>query len=87
MTKVVWADVETRPRANLPGSVHQRRLNLSQGREEDFSLLLTHFAIERLLVRLSGSAEAGHFIVKGALASFNEQHSATQDQPLSHYAR
>ena len=53
---------------NLPASVHQRLLNLSQQRGEEFNLLLTRFAIERLLYRLSCSAEAGRFVLKGALA-------------------
>jgi hypothetical protein len=34
---------------NLPASVHQRLLNLSQQRGEQFNLVLTRFAIERLL--------------------------------------
>ncbi|MCX6031834.1 MAG: nucleotidyl transferase AbiEii/AbiGii toxin family protein [Chloroflexi bacterium] len=53
---------------NLPASVHQRLLNLSQQRGEEFNLLLTRFAIERLLYRLSRSEESGRFVLKGALA-------------------
>lgn len=73
---------------NLPASVHQRLLNLSQQREEDFNLVLTHFAIERLLYRLSCSAEAGHFILKGALAFFvwgMPSHRPTRDLDLLGY--
>lgn len=40
-------------RANLPASVHARLLNLARERGEDFQLVLTRFAIERLLYRLS----------------------------------
>lgn len=70
---------------NLPASVHQRLLNLSQQRGEEFNLLLTRFAIERLLYRLSRSAEAGHFILKGAMAFFAwgmPPHRPTRDLDL-----
>jgi predicted nucleotidyltransferase component of viral defense system len=53
--------------ANLPASVHQRLLNLSQQRGEEFNRLLTLFAIERFLYRLSQSPHAERFILKGAL--------------------
>lgn len=73
---------------NLPASVHQRLLNLSQQRGEEFNLLLTRFAIERLLYRLSCSAEAGHFILKGAMAFFvwgMPSHRPTRDLDLLGY--
>jgi len=73
---------------NLPASVHQRLLNLSQQRGEEFNLLLTRFAIERLLYRLSRSAEAGHFVLKGALtfAVWGMQpHRPTRDLDLLGY--
>jgi len=53
--------------ANLPASVHQRLLNLSQQRGQEFNRLLTLFAIERLLYRLTQSPFAGRFVLKGAL--------------------
>lgn len=53
--------------ANLPASVHQRLLNLSQQRGQEFNRLLTLFAIERLLYRLAQSPFAGRFVLKGAL--------------------
>ena len=73
---------------NLPASVHQRLLNLSQQRGEEFNLLLTRFAIERLLYRLSRSAEAGHFVLKGALAFAvwgMQPHRPTRDLDLLGY--
>jgi predicted nucleotidyltransferase component of viral defense system len=73
---------------NLPASVHQRLLNLSQQRGEEFNLLLTRFAIERLLYRLSRWAEAGHFVLKGALAFAvwgMQPHRPTRDLDLLGY--
>jgi Nucleotidyl transferase AbiEii toxin, Type IV TA system len=55
------------PSANLAASVHQRLLNLSQERREDFNLILTRYAIERLLARLAQAGYAGQFVLKGAL--------------------
>lgn len=52
---------------NLPASVHQRLLTRSKASAENFSLLLTRFALERLLYRLSKSAYADAFVLKGAL--------------------
>jgi predicted nucleotidyltransferase component of viral defense system len=55
------------PTGNLAASVHQRLLNLSHERGENFNLLLTQFAIERFLYRLSRSPYMAHFVLKGAL--------------------
>jgi len=55
------------PSANLATSVHQRLLNLSQERGEDFNLVLTRYAIERLLARLAQAGYARQFVLKGAL--------------------
>lgn len=52
---------------NLPASVHQRLLTLSQQRGEEFNRLLTLYAIERLLYRLTQSSYADRFVLKGAL--------------------
>ena len=48
-------------------SVRQRLLNLSRERSEDFQFVLTRFALERLLYRLSKSTYADSFVLKGAL--------------------
>jgi predicted nucleotidyltransferase component of viral defense system len=51
----------------VAASIHQRLLNLSRSRREDFNLILTHYAIERLLYRLARSEYAQRFVLKGAL--------------------
>jgi predicted nucleotidyltransferase component of viral defense system len=48
-------------------SVHQRLLNLSRERKEDFNLILTRYAVERFLYRLSCSKHAEKFVLKGAM--------------------
>ena len=58
----------TRPAvSNLPLSVHERLLNLSRERNEDFNLVVRRFALERLLYRLMVSGHADEFVLKGAL--------------------
>ena len=52
---------------NLGASVRQRLLNLSRERHEDFNLVLSLYAIERLLYRLAQSPFAGQFVLKGAV--------------------
>lgn len=52
---------------NLSASVRQRLLSLSHQRQEDFNLVLSLYAIERLLYRLSQSPYAGQFVLKGAV--------------------
>ena len=50
-----------------PASVRQRLLNLARLRGEEFQFVLTRYAAERLLVRLSRSPHADLFVLKGAL--------------------
>lgn len=52
---------------NVVASVHQRLLNLSRERGEDFTLTLTKYGLERLLYRLSISKHCETFVLKGAL--------------------
>jgi len=52
---------------NLAASVRQRLLMLGQRRGEPFDLILTRYGIERLLYRLSKSAYADRFLLKGAM--------------------
>ena len=52
---------------NLSASVRQRLLNLAAKRKEDFGLLLTRYALERFLYRLSVSPYRDSFVLKGAL--------------------
>ncbi len=56
-----------KPAANLGASVRQRLLNLAKARGEDFDLMLTRFALERLIYRLSRSEYADRFTLKGAM--------------------
>lgn len=53
--------------ADLAASVRQRLLNQSQKLGEVFDLTLTRYAIERFLYRLTCSAYADQFVLKGAI--------------------
>jgi predicted nucleotidyltransferase component of viral defense system len=46
--------------------VRQRLFNLAKQRGDDFEILLTRYAIERLLYRLSQSPHSSQFLLKGA---------------------
>lgn len=52
---------------NLGASIRARLLNKAKSEGVDFQLLLTRYALERLLYRLSISTEKEHFLLKGAL--------------------
>ena len=52
---------------NVAASVHQRLLNRARNDQRPFSEILQYFAMERFLFRLSNSAYADRFILKGAL--------------------
>jgi len=52
---------------NLETSVRRRLLNVSRERNEDFNLVLTRYATERFLYRLSASPYVDQFVLKGAL--------------------
>ena len=51
----------------LAASVHARLLARAKERGEDFNLILTRYAIERFLYRLSVSPARDHYWLKGAL--------------------
>ena len=53
--------------SNLPASVRQRLLNLANESKQDFGMLLTRYALERFLYRLSVSRHRDAFLLKGAL--------------------
>ena len=67
---------------DLAASVRDRLRKLSKERNEDFNYVLTRYATERLLYRLSKSPSANRFVLKGA-ALFNiwcgEPHRPTRD--------
>jgi hypothetical protein len=52
---------------NLAASVRQRLANLARQRNEDFGLLLTKYALERLLFCIGQSEYQKIFVLKGAL--------------------
>jgi hypothetical protein len=57
----------SKPVTNVAASVRQRLLNLARTRNEDFGLLLTKYALERMLYRISQSEYQAIFVLKGAL--------------------
>jgi nucleotidyltransferase AbiEii toxin of type IV toxin-antitoxin system len=70
------------PKANLGASVRARLLNKAKAEKIEFGLLLTRFALERLLYRLSVSPHREQFLLKGALLFdlwFDEPHRPTRD--------
>lgn len=70
---------------NVGASVRQRLLNLAHARGQPLELLLTRYALERLLHRLSLSPQRERFVLKGALLLttwFDEPHRATRDLDL-----
>jgi predicted nucleotidyltransferase component of viral defense system len=75
----------TKPPKNIAASVRARLLSLARERGEDFQLVLTRYANERLLYRLTQSSHAPRFVLKGA-ALFTvwtgELHRATRDLDL-----
>lgn len=54
-------------RPNLGASVRAKLLNQSRASGQPFDLILVRFALERLLYRLSISAHAERFVLKGAM--------------------
>jgi predicted nucleotidyltransferase component of viral defense system len=75
---------EARPR-DIGASVRQRLLNLARARGQPLEPLLTRYALERLLHRLSLSPHRERFVLKGAMLLitwFDEPHRATRDVDL-----
>ncbi len=52
---------------NTAASVRQRLLNRSREESQEFQLVLTRYALERLIYRLSLSSYAEKFVLKGAM--------------------
>lgn len=70
---------------NIGASVRQRLLNLARTRGQPLELLLTRYALERLLYRLSLSGHRERFVLKGAMLLatwFDETQRATRDVDL-----
>lgn len=51
---------------NMAASVRQRLLNRAKTTQENYNNLLLRYGIERLLYRISVSAHADEFVLKGA---------------------
>lgn len=69
-------------KANLAASIRARLLAVAKAEKVEFELMLTRFALERLLYRLSISAHREQFLLKGALLFdlwFDEPHRPTRD--------
>lgn len=77
-----------RPLRDVGASIRARLLDLSRERGQPFELLLTRFALERLLYRLSISAYRNRFVLKGAMLVttwFDNPHRPTRDLDLLGY--
>ena len=67
---------------NISASVRDRLLNKARSEKLDFNLLLTRYALERMLYRLSISKQRDQFLLKGALLFdlwFDVPHRPTHD--------
>jgi predicted nucleotidyltransferase component of viral defense system len=70
---------------DLAASVRARLLNIAKAQGADFNQILVRFALERILYRLSQSAHADHFLLKGALLFtlwYDMPHRTTRDADL-----
>ena len=70
---------------NLAASIRARLKQHADLVKQDFNLTLTHFGLERLLYRLSISAQATNFLLKGALLFslwYDLPHRPTRDADL-----
>lgn len=52
---------------NIAASIRTKLLNKARAEKQDFNLILTRYAIERFLYRISISSYADQFLLKGAL--------------------
>lgn len=67
---------------NVSASVRDRLLNKARTEKLDFNLMLTRYALERMLYRLSISKQRDQFLLKGALLFdlwFDVPHRPTHD--------
>ena len=70
---------------DIGASVRARLLGISKEKGLNFDLVLTHYAIERLLYRLAQSRHADRFVLKGAMLLmtwFDEPFRGTRDLDL-----
>lgn len=77
--------LKSTPQRNLAASIRQKLLNIASQRKDDFGLILTRYALERLLYRLSQSGFREQFVLKGAMLFqlwTNTPHRPTRDLDL-----
>jgi predicted nucleotidyltransferase component of viral defense system len=77
-----------KPVRDIGSSVRARLLALSREKGQALDLLLTRYALERLLYRLSISPHSDRFVLKGAMLIttwFDDPHRATRDVDLLGY--
>ena len=70
---------------DIGASVRARLLAVSKEKSQNFNLILTHYAIERLLYRLAQSRHVDRFVLKGAMLLmtwFDEPFRGTRDLDL-----
>lgn len=70
---------------NTAASLRARLLDIAKAQGVDFNRVLVRFALERMLYRLSQSAHADRFVLKGALLFtlwYDMPHRATRDADL-----
>jgi hypothetical protein len=73
------------PKRNMGASVRARLLNLTKDRNQPNDLLLTRYALERLLYRLSITKHRERFMLKGAMLMtiwFEDSFRPTRDLDL-----
>ena len=77
-----------KPIRNMGESVRARLLTISRERGQPFELLLTRFALERLLYRISQTGHRERFVLKGAMLMtswFDDPYRPTRDLDLLGY--
>ena len=73
---------------NIAKSIRERLLNLAKAQDQNFNTLLTQYALQRLLYRLSISDYHHQFVLKGAwlfVVWNNTLHRPTRDLDLLGY--
>jgi hypothetical protein len=78
--------VKEHPASDVAASVRERLYQLVSRHNEDFVLILTRYALERLLYRISLSEHRDRLILKGAMlfhAWTESPHRPTRDFDLS----
>lgn len=70
---------------NIAASIRQRLHNYSKSQNDDFQLVLTRYALQRLIYRLTLSPHSDRFVLKGAMLFTlwsDEKYRATRDLDL-----